>query len=414
MPVGTSSIPARPGRALIVDDSPANVRLLERILGGLEGVETHSTTDPRVALELFTTIRPDIVLLDLHMAPLDGVALMAAMRDALPAGGFVPMVVLTADALTTTRDRALAAGATDFLVKPLDAVEVRLRVTNLLATRALYLESEARRHEVESRLAEEEAARRAHKAHIEKVAGRVRTLLSDGGLVPVFQPIVSAETLETTAFEALSRFETPDGLAPAQWFEDAHEVGLGIALERAAAVLALGGLGWFPPEVQLNVNVSPSAIVDDAFVDCLDDVEGRRVILEITEHERVDDYAPLVRGMNRLRERGFSFAVDDTGVGYSGLSHILRLRPEWIKIDLELTTGIDRDPARRALARSIESFATETNARTIAEGVETESELAALRDVGITHLQGYLFGRPEVADHYVRRAEPRALVELEG
>ncbi|HEY4216244.1 MAG TPA: EAL domain-containing protein [Gemmatimonadaceae bacterium] len=126
-------------RILIVDDEPANVRLLERLLlsGGYS--EVHGTTDPRAALALFDEVRPDIVMLDLHMPHVDGFALLAALRDRTKADDYLPVLVLTADTTRETRERALVSGAKDFLAKPLDRAEVLLRTQNLLETRFLHL-----------------------------------------------------------------------------------------------------------------------------------------------------------------------------------------------------------------------------------------------------------------------------------
>ncbi len=109
---------------LIVDDEQANVRLLERLLlsGGYS--EVHGTTDPRLALTLFDELRPDLVMLDLHMPHVDGFALLAMLRDRAKAGEYLPVLVLTADTTRETRDRALSSGAKDFLTKPLERTEV--------------------------------------------------------------------------------------------------------------------------------------------------------------------------------------------------------------------------------------------------------------------------------------------------
>lgn len=125
---------------LIIDDQDANLRLLERMLrrGGYERFVT--TADSRDAERLFLEHAPDLVLLDLHMPHLDGFAVLEQLRPHIPADSFVPIVVLTADISTEARLRALSMGAKDFLGKPLDAIEVVLRIQNLLETRFLYLQ----------------------------------------------------------------------------------------------------------------------------------------------------------------------------------------------------------------------------------------------------------------------------------
>lgn len=130
--------PIEAARFLIVDDEVANVAVLEQMLEQWGCVNVVSTTDGREALALYTEYRPDIMLLDLMMPHLDGFAVMEALRPLLAAEGYMPILVLTADTSIPTKRRALAAGATDFLTKPFDAVELSLRVRTLVQTRFLH------------------------------------------------------------------------------------------------------------------------------------------------------------------------------------------------------------------------------------------------------------------------------------
>lgn len=143
--------PATVSTVVIVDDQPANVALLERVLADM--AEVHGFTDPRVALEHCRRSLPSIVLLDLHMPDLDGFAVMDALNDLVPDNGLLPVLVLTADVTTDARDRALASGARDFLTKPFDRTEVLVRVSNLLDLRALHDRLE--RHHVSLRTAQD-------------------------------------------------------------------------------------------------------------------------------------------------------------------------------------------------------------------------------------------------------------------
>jgi len=135
-------------RILIVDDQLPNVRLLERLLETAGYRQLSSTTDAREVLERYRRFEPDLILLDLLMPHLDGVAVLeqlAAEREGGAASdrGFVPVIVLTADVTAEAKQRALAAGANDFLTKPFEALEVLLRIGNLLKMRRLYLSLEA-------------------------------------------------------------------------------------------------------------------------------------------------------------------------------------------------------------------------------------------------------------------------------
>jgi putative two-component system response regulator len=126
-------------KVLVVDDEPANVALLEEMLleGGYPRLKT--ITDSRLAMETFLSFEPDLVLLDLMMPHVDGFSILESIRAAA-AEAFLPVIVLTADANASTKLRALRAGATDFLLKPFDQLEVLLRMNNLLETRRLHLQ----------------------------------------------------------------------------------------------------------------------------------------------------------------------------------------------------------------------------------------------------------------------------------
>jgi putative two-component system response regulator len=139
-------------RILIVDDEPSNVLLLESFLTDT-ATKTRSITDSLMVEQAFREFEPDIVLLDLRMPQPDGLELLRRLRSARESLGFLPVIVLTADATRVARNSALVLGANDFLTKPLDRTEVVLRVRNLLRTRDIYVELMATKQMLERRLA---------------------------------------------------------------------------------------------------------------------------------------------------------------------------------------------------------------------------------------------------------------------
>ena len=126
-------------KILVIDDEPANVALLEDMLADGGYTRVKSVTDSRLAIETCETFEPDLVLLDLMMPHVDGFTILESLR-ANARESFFPIIVLTADANEGTKLRVLRAGATDFLLKPFDQLEVLLRMTNLLETRRLHLQ----------------------------------------------------------------------------------------------------------------------------------------------------------------------------------------------------------------------------------------------------------------------------------
>ncbi len=195
--------------------------------------------------------------------------------------------------------------------------------------------------------------------------------------------------------EALARFAQPPVRPPDVWFAEAASVGLGIELELTALDMALEQLHRLPADLYLSLNASAETIVSEQFRSILAGVPAERIVLELTEHTPIDDYLRFDRSIQDLRSRGVRLAVDDAGAGFSSFRHILDLHPDVIKLDIGLTRGIDRDPARQALGRALLSFGLETyNTTIVAEGIETEGELATLRSLGCPIGQGFLLGRP--------------------
>lgn len=223
------------------------------------------------------------------------------------------------------------------------------------------------------------------------------TLLQHRGLLPVFQPIVDLESEQTVAFEALTRFTVKPEHAPDWWFGVADRLGLRHRLELVALQSALAASVELPPGVRLSVNASPTALLDEQFCAALESVARRPLIVEITEHAVVEDYEELAPVLHRLRARGIAVAVDDAGSGFASFRHVIAVAPDLIKLDMSLTRHVDADRGRRAFIAALVRFARDTGAQLVAEGVETEAELQALRQLGVDLAQGYLLGRPAPA-----------------
>jgi EAL domain-containing protein (putative c-di-GMP-specific phosphodiesterase class I) len=223
---------------------------------------------------------------------------------------------------------------------------------------------------------------------------RIEQALASGGFAIVFQPIVDLKEGRTTGFEALTRFAGEPIRPPNLWFEEAHAVGLGVEMELAAVAVALSHQAELPDDTDLAVNVGPLTIASPGFHELLGGADPKRVVVELTEQAEIRDYSILNQAIATVRSIGARLAVDDTGAGVSSLAHILKLAPDWIKLDRALTTGVDRDPVRRALAASLVTFADETGSLIVAEGIETEHELAVLQSLGIRYGQGFYLRPP--------------------
>lgn len=227
----------------------------------------------------------------------------------------------------------------------------------------------------------------------ERHQNRLDSLLDHPDMLGVaFQPIVRLASRTPIAYEGLARFPASMGLTPAQWFSTARRVGRGLDLECAALRAVSAAAAAIPGDYPVSVNLSPTAVLEPAIQDFLVR-QDRQLIVEITEHEPFPE--DLGTGLTALRERGIEVAVDDAGAGYASFIQLLRLRPDIIKIDGELVAGIERDPAKRAIATALTSLAAELDAKLIAEAVETADQLETLIRLGIEYGQGFHLGRPQ-------------------
>lgn len=242
----------------------------------------------------------------------------------------------------------------------------------------------------------------------------------DGGLSLVYQPVVDLARGTVVGYEALARFAGPPAAPPDRWFAAAAGEGLAAQLEAAVLERALPTRLELPPECFLSVNISPNLVLDRAVQDVLagaGDLPG--VVLELTEHDRIDDYARLRRAVDRFRSCGVDVAMDDAGAGYAGLASLLALRPDLVKLDRALIAGIDLDPVKRELVELLGSMAGRMDARVLAEGIEREEELDALVRLGVPLGQGFLLGRPaperqDLDEATGRRIRQQARAEADG
>lgn len=228
----------------------------------------------------------------------------------------------------------------------------------------------------------------------EGLVDRLQEVITQCQFSVLYQPVVDVIRQQVVGYEALARFAAQPMRAPDQWFSEAHEVELGHWLEIRAIEKAMEGLAHIPHGQYLALNVSPQTILAGALEQALQGAPLARLMLEVTEHSSILDYGLLSDALTQLRQDGLRLAVDDAGSGYASFRHILKLKPDVIKLDHSLIRDIDNEPGCRALAAALITFARETGSSVVAEGVETDNELQTLLALGISTAQGYLLGRP--------------------
>lgn len=231
-------------------------------------------------------------------------------------------------------------------------------------------------------------ARSVHQARVARIE---RSLAARQPTIHL-QPIHRLDDASPVGAEALARFPDFGTRPPSAWFEEAFEVELGVELELAAIRQALDARPYLAPGQYLSLNISPATVLSGHADALLAGADGFPLVLEVTEHHRVEDFGALAAALDRLRPHA-RIAIDDVGAGYAGLRHIVALRPDILKLDISLTRDIDRDSAKRALAVAMASFADHIGCTVVAEGIERPEERRTLLELGIAFGQGWLFSR---------------------
>lgn len=239
-------------------------------------------------------------------------------------------------------------------------------------------------------IAADHAAEQARQA----ASNRVRDLLDEDCLDLAYQPLVDLGTGWTVGVEALARFPASLGGTTAGWFAEAAAAGARTELELACVRLVRDQMPDLPADLDVHVNLSPEALLDPRPVILLHQMPLHRIVLELTEHESVEDYPILQAALAPLRAAGLRLAIDDAGAGFASMRHALLLEPDLLKLDISLVRGIDTDAAKRSLCQALTGFAHATGAKIVAEGVETQPEADTVRTLGVDLAQGYLFARP--------------------
>lgn len=233
-----------------------------------------------------------------------------------------------------------------------------------------------------------------HLQEIETKRDQINEVIRSGAMTSVWQPIVDLETDRVIGVEALARFRTTPYRSPDLWFRQAAEVDRFVDLERNALNEGLKILPALPAGIRIGCNMSGVAVLDSGVRDYLASQNLERIVLEITEHDVIEDYKQLTETLEPLREKGLMLAIDDFGAGYATFRDIVYLHPDIIKLDISLVRGLGSNKTAQSIIRAMIAFAEENRRSLVAEGVETEDELRALRSLGVQRAQGYLLHKP--------------------
>ncbi len=234
-------------------------------------------------------------------------------------------------------------------------------------------------------------------------SGWFLAMMRDDKFEAHFQPIVNVQSPHAIyGYESLLRGVTEGGLvAPLPLFEVAGGLQLRAQLDAKARQQAICQAGSLGVRERLFINCLPSALDDaqmalSATLNIIDDAGLKReqIVLEIIESECIEDADALRRGLELFRRAGIGIALDDLGAGYSSLTLLERLRPDFVKLDRELIGGVDTGGFKAVIAQKLLETARNLDIATVAEGVETAGEWNWLRAHGGDLAQGYFFARP--------------------
>jgi len=365
-------------RILAVDEDPSVRRTIERILRR-EGHEVVQAAIGGAAIRLAGDRSFDVAMVDYQVHNGDGISLLQRLREVQPA--CLRVLVASRLDLPTVVDAVNRGEVTRVIEKPFEPSRLVSAVEDVL---------HARRRLVEVARVQEAVASEQERRMLEEC-------LEGTDIQLAIQPILNAESHDVFAFECLLRSTHSVLNGPLSVLKAAERHG---QLSEVAGVVAQRAVSWMeklPDETMLFMNLHPDELADpEGMIARLDPLSpwAHRVVLEITERSRLQGLDHWERAVEEVTERGFSIAVDDLGAGYSSLSVLAELQPRFVKVDMSIVRGVDADPRKRRLIDLLCAFAKATQAKLVAEGVETKEESRALVDCGVDFLQGYLYGRP--------------------
>lgn len=390
---------SQPATLLIVDDEPQVRKLLETLLQH-EGYQTLTAGSGEEALQLVAQQPPDLILLDIMMPGMDGYEVASQLKgDETTAG--IPIIMLSALSEPSARVNGLEAGAEEFISKPVERVELWLRVRNLLRlkTRGDWVS-----HSRE--LAQRPTGMNVHDLARQDLENALRQAVEHHEFTLHYQPKVEVASGRLCALEALLRWERPDygAVSPAVFVPILESLGLIVpvgrwVIEQVCRQIAEWQQGPIGP-VEVSVNVSGHQLIEgDLIADIArllkqNQVEPHWLEVELTEGSLMENTQHTIASLQRLHTMGVKISIDDFGTGYSSLAYLRRFPIDTLKIDIAFIREVTSNPQDAAITRTIIELAHSLNLRVVAEGVETQAQLAFLKEAGRDQIQGYLFSRP--------------------
>jgi diguanylate cyclase (GGDEF)-like protein len=300
-----------------------------------------------------------------------------------------------AERISAWLDRALAPEVYDLLH---DVARTAVGYARVLQNPMIKPERQVAKLVEEAR----ESAGIMRKRRLSREKEYLQEIILGEGLRSYYQPIVNLDTGQIFGYEALTRGPRKTPLeSPLALFSTAEDVDLLFELDRACFRGAIQRAQGLQPVHRLFVNILPPSFYDHTFIGAEVDklleslsIQPSNVVFEITERQAIENFANFRRALSVYTSAGFGVAIDDVGTKHSNLEAVIALRPDFVKLSDVMTRGIARSAIKREMIKSLLKFSLSIDAMIVAEGIETQSDMACLHDLGVRYGQGYFLARP--------------------
>ena len=392
-----------PATLLIVDDEPQVRKLLETLLQH-EGYQTLTASSGEEALLLVAQQPPDLILLDIMMPGMDGYDVASQLKGNAATAN-IPIIMLTALSESEARISGLETGAEEFLSKPVEHIELWLRVRNLLRLKAHGDQLKTHSQMLELQL-QNQTRETVHDLTREALENDLRLAVERSDFTLHYQPKVELASGAVCALEALLRWDRPGhgAVSPAVFVPLLETLGLIVPVGRWVIDNVCRQIAaWQRSDigaVEVSVNVSGHQLIEgDLIADIAASLAKTGVAahwleVELTESSLMENTQHTIASLQRLRAMGVKISIDDFGTGYSSLAYLRRFPIDTLKIDIAFIREVTSNPQDAAITRTIIELAHSLELRVVAEGVESQAQLAFLKAAGCDQIQGYLFSRP--------------------
>ena len=227
----------------------------------------------------------------------------------------------------------------------------------------------------------------------------IKEAIDGDNIIPFFQPIVNNATMKYEKYEALVRLETADAiLTPYHFLEISKQTRYYSSITKI--VIEKSFEAFKDKDVEFSINLTIEDILSGEISEFICSMLKKydiseRVVFEIVESESIENFEAVIAFIQRVKKHNCKIAIDDFGTGYSNFQYLVKLSPDYIKIDGSLIRGICANKTSEIVVRNLVNFAKDLNMKTIAEYVENEAIFEKVKELGIDYSQGYYFSEPK-------------------